>query len=1047
MAPSTLHLCLLAAFATLQTGCGFNIDVRFPVIKEGKTKGSLFGFSVAQHSQTQNSKQYLLLVGAPKERAHPQVVKVNETGAVYSCPISLNPTDCSRMDLVSSTDSNEIVEGMWLGVTVASQRRLAEGRVLACGHRYVKLVSGGIEGQRSMVGKCFVRSNDLTFDPLDDWQTHTYEACNPNEDHNQEGLCNMGIAAGMTETDVYMGAPGSYTWQGNVHVTWRDPNPLNSWDFIDKDIGKQDRKSYNYMGYSVLEEKKLLSRDEDTLVTGAPREADNGTVTLAKMEGTKLIPVTTLIGEQLGSYFGSSIAVTDLNNDDWNDLIVGAPNYFDRKDYKGGAVYVYMNENGSFQKKPSMSLYQAAHSAFGTAVAAIGDVNQDGFQDFAVGAPFEGSGKVYIWMGSMKGILTEPSQVIEGTSVDSSGFKTFGYSLSGGLDMDDNMYPDILVGSLDDRVALLRARPVVHLSTEFDVEPKIVDPSQCGDPCIKVKVCFSFTLSNGKKDFKRDITVNYVLEADAERRLPRVRFVKNGKDTIPDGKVSLSSRVCEEYGLSVIEPVVDKLPPVVFSLNISLHEQKAKVRKSLQNLDAFPILSNKQIRTEKTEINFQKDCGADNRCTSNLQLTATVADENFRPFPRDGSEQVMEFNSNVKKVVLQVVVTNYPEGGREAEDAHQAKLNITFPPSLLYSGIRADHVDCEADPNSLTSYICELGNPVRSNEKVELSVIFETAGINLFTEKLEYLLQLDTLSFQSDLEPVAVPVRVENTILASFSIEKPIVHTSFSGTVMGESAMNSSSDVGSLVEYKLKVGVNGEPLGSMGTLVLEFEWPFEVTNGKWLLYLTEIVTKGTEDTHCVPPGDVVNMLNLTLSEERSRRQRRDAQYEPPVEAAISILGPRKETFLLECSKGSARCVTFSCPLRNMSTYAEVIVRARVWNGTMLEDYINADRVTVRGEVRLRLQTDKPTIKMDDQDNMFTLHIDPEIGEEIPYEVPFWIFIIAGAAGMLLLGIIILILYKCGFFKRASRREMYEAKSQKAEIKIQPSETERLTDDY
>lgn len=46
-------------------------------------------------------------------------------------------------------------------------------------------------------------------------------------------------------------------------------------------------------------------------------------------------------------------------------------------------------------------------------------------------------------------------QVIEGKSVG-SGFNTFGYSLSGGLDMDDNSYPDILVGSLDNSIALLR---------------------------------------------------------------------------------------------------------------------------------------------------------------------------------------------------------------------------------------------------------------------------------------------------------------------------------------------------------------------------------------------------------------------------------------------------------------------------------------------------------------------------------------------------------------------------------------------------------------
>lgn len=37
------------------------------------------------------------------------------------------------------------------------------------------------------------------------------------------------------------------------------------------------------------------------------------------------------------------------------------------------------------------------------------------------------------------------------------GFKTFGYSISGGLDVDNNKYPDLVVGSLDDRVALLRS--------------------------------------------------------------------------------------------------------------------------------------------------------------------------------------------------------------------------------------------------------------------------------------------------------------------------------------------------------------------------------------------------------------------------------------------------------------------------------------------------------------------------------------------------------------------------------------------------------------
>lgn len=64
----------------------------------------------------------------------------------------------------------------------------------------------------------------------------------------------------------------------------------------------------------------------------------------------------------------------------WNDLIVGAPFYFDRMNDEGGAVYVFMNENGSFQKTATMVLKGLSRSAFGFAVAAIGDINQDGFQ-------------------------------------------------------------------------------------------------------------------------------------------------------------------------------------------------------------------------------------------------------------------------------------------------------------------------------------------------------------------------------------------------------------------------------------------------------------------------------------------------------------------------------------------------------------------------------------------------------------------------------------------------------------------------------------------
>jgi hypothetical protein len=61
--------------------------------------------------------------------------------------------------------------------------------------------------------------------------------------------------------------------------------------------------------------------------------------------------------------------------------------------------------------------------------------------------------------------------------------KTFGYSLSGGLDLDRNGYPDLLVGCYsDDKVIMIRARPIVDIETR--VEPidsfTNIDPASPG---------------------------------------------------------------------------------------------------------------------------------------------------------------------------------------------------------------------------------------------------------------------------------------------------------------------------------------------------------------------------------------------------------------------------------------------------------------------------------------------------------------------------------------------------------------------------------------
>lgn len=84
----------------------------------------------------------------------------------------------------------------------------------ACAHRYTRVLWSGSEAQWRMVGRCYVRGNDLRLNLSDEWQTYHNELCNSNVDAEETGMCQMGASAGFTSNIVYFGAPGAYNWQG-----------------------------------------------------------------------------------------------------------------------------------------------------------------------------------------------------------------------------------------------------------------------------------------------------------------------------------------------------------------------------------------------------------------------------------------------------------------------------------------------------------------------------------------------------------------------------------------------------------------------------------------------------------------------------------------------------------------------------------------------------------------------------------------------------------------------------------------------------------------
>uniref|UniRef100_A0A8V5GH08 Uncharacterized protein n=1 Tax=Melopsittacus undulatus TaxID=13146 RepID=A0A8V5GH08_MELUD len=1000
--------------ALLGAAAAFNVDRAFPVLKEGATPGGFFGFSVALHRQTERPERSLLLVGAPRDM---EPVNGTRTGAVYACPLTTSTSDCQRLDIELKNEPDKaIIDDMWLGVTVASQRQPA-GRVLACAHRYTKVLWSGSEDQRRMVGKCYVRGNDLRLNISDEWQTYHNEMCNSNTDTDETGMCQMGTSAGFTANIIYFGAPGAYNWQGTDYMLQREMWDLHDFSYPNKKNGN------TYIGYTAEVGSAVLQQDAVTVVTGAPRYKHMGAVYLLSRSPQQTLQRSLLLpGHQVGSYFGSAVALADLNNDGWQDLVVGAPYYFQRKQEVGGAVYVYMNEVGDFQPHPNLVLTGPSYSGFGFAVASIGDINQDGFQDIAVGAPFEGPGKVYIYHSSAEGLLEKPRQVISGSDLGPASMQTFGYSLSGGLDVDGNSYPDLLVGSRD--MGVLQPLERAHMGT-----------------CAHRGLCVGGTRCvQHPQHPPLPTALEYTLEADKDRHPPRVRFLGTHSATY-HGLFVMPETRCESKELLLLDNIRDKLHPIMLSMNYSLVEKPRSFQLGPLSLDTFPVLN--QDQSHENETKFQKECGSDNKCYSNLQLQSSFVTDQNQPLPRLNGTQVLQYSRDVRKLHLSINITNVPTNPANGEDAHEALLNVTVPASLLPSSVRPSGACTFAE-----TVLCELGNPFKRNQRAELIITFEAIGIMLDTREILVWLDLSTQSTQEDLEPVLARLLVDYSIQSSLTIAPSHVQSHFSGSVLGESAMRGEQDVGSPLAFDFQVSTKGESLGALGTILLGFEWPYEIPNGKWLLYPTEILVNSNET--CQPPGGVINPLNLTVSaagDQAPSRQRRQLDTFDLVEPAITLATAKKAKSEVLCSKGTARCVWFECPLLHTQHPTTFSIRARVWNSTFIEEYRDFDRVKVDGTATLFLRTHVPTINMRNHTVRFSVDVDSELMEEQPAEIALWLVLVAVAAGLLLLGLIILLLWKCGFFRRANTRAMYEAKGQKAEMRIQPSETERLTDDY
>ncbi|XP_043249530.1 integrin alpha-PS1 isoform X2 [Colletes gigas] len=1045
----------------------FNLEPRIPVIKRG-LNGSYFGYSIAEHQEisddsTEKPKSWML-IGAPLDQNRQP--NTNRSGALWQCPLTTYQRDCVQVitdgrlsfesdDLVSP-GNDEIKDNQWLGVTVRSQG--VGGKVLVCAHRHIVKTADSQWGQ----GQCYILTQDLKHQDLK-------KPCSgkpTNKAHEQFGYCQAGTSGVLTSEDrVVIGTPGPHTWRGTLYLfTISD-------EFLTRDntvynAPMQDASpvsKYSYLGMSVA-----VGNFFGTglaYAAGAPRSNGTGQVILLTKRDFKPDMDVALIldGEQFASSFGYEITSADVNGDKITDLIVAAPFYFNKAE--GGSVYVYTTLQKTYkegEKSKPVKLVGREESRFGFALTNLGDLNKDGYEDIAVGAPYEKKGTVYIYLGSKNGIIAVPSQVIHADDMPEP-LQTFGYSLSGGIDMDQNGYADLLVGAYEnDAVALLRSKKIIDITTyirylkkdgtnQEKIEP--IDPNRFGcpeDPDSN-HTCFSFeacckTESLVKEEDMQNLKLNYYIEAETYtgvKKFSRVWFgVGNSRPHYINRTVTLDTTKFEHCQKEIVylkENTRDIQSPIKFRLNYSLIQEDPIMPaegEPLPDIKNYPIL-NQQEAARVFEATFQKDCGNNDICESDLQvkarlnLSASSVKPNFYELLLGEREEV----------VVDVNVSNI------GESAYEAQLFIVHSQSLNYIASKSNEsVICNL--HNTTIVACSIGNPFKKDKMVNIQVRFDPKELEDNESQLGFMIFANSTSKEiKEKEPTKLRATVLKRAELSIKGSAKIQWAFYGGPVIGESAVKHLNEVGPKVSHIYEVFNEGP--WRVSSLEIRISWPYEVANdkahGKWLLYLEELPTvKALGDGECIlPPEHVVNPLKLqdsisyddmdvfqsavstppTLYNHTNHvRTRRDTEKVVNTRTVIDKDGHRRQIVSMNCKAGTAKCFDITCFIYNLQRKQEAIitVKARLWNSTLVEDYPKVDQVHIGSNAKIII----PANVIIQQENLKDDHtvaetiVYPDLLDQQDAEpVPIWVIVVAVVAGLILFILLTLVLRKLGFFKR------------------------------
>uniref|UniRef100_W5LXE6 Integrin alpha first immunoglubulin-like domain-containing protein n=1 Tax=Lepisosteus oculatus TaxID=7918 RepID=W5LXE6_LEPOC len=217
-------------------------------------------------------------------------------------------------------------------------------------------------------------------------------------------------------------------------------------------------------------------------------------------------------------------------------------------------------------------------------------------------------------------------QRIAGSSV-SPGLQYFGQSLSSSQDLSGDSLTDIAVGSRGS-VLLLRSRPVLLVKTQVTYSPSKISTESTDCKATKrneAKVCFQVSKVTKDNIGVLQATINYTLTLDATRLRYRAHFTPNTRQLLNTVRVGLGL-MCLSHPFEIPNCPEDSLSSLSNELQFSMTGLPSSSADSLS-----PILDPGSGQRTFFPLDFERQCGADEKCVDNLKV-----DFNFSRYGQRG---------------------------------------------------------------------------------------------------------------------------------------------------------------------------------------------------------------------------------------------------------------------------------------------------------------------------------------------------------------------------------------------------------------------------